>query len=145
MIIVYDTVYFVRNGADSPRCPTCRFAAMSHVMVVAVSRALRELLRLDSGGLRTGEVARGTSARPVGDSPSFEVVMKYLRYKFCGILRSVYVFFFQNKTIDPLKKKKKMLSRFFQARFPYRDFKRDWHRGDSFVVVDRLKCDFIVI
>ena len=72
-----------------------------------------------------------------------EVVMKYLRYKFCGILCSVYVFFFQNKTINPLKKKCSLVS-----------FKRDFHieisnetgtRETVFVVVDRLKCDFIVI
>ena len=150
MIIVYDTVYFVRNG---------RFAAMSHVML-----PIRRDVPCDGGwriaspawatstGLgrpedrrsRSGHIGKTRRRQPVVPIKR-EVVMKYLRYKFCGILCSVYVFFFQNKTINPLKKKKKC---------SLVSFKRDFHieisnetgtRETVFVVVDRLKCDFIVI
>ena len=110
VIIVHDTVYFVRNGgADSPRCPTCRFAARDvpcdgGCRIASPAWATSTGLgRPEDRRSRLGHIGKTRGRQPVVPIKR-EVVMKYLRYKFCGILRSVYVFFFQNKTINPLKK-----------------------------------------
>ena len=52
---------------------------------------------------------------------------------------------FSNWNNHPHKKttkKQQLWSRFFQVRFPYRDFKRDWHPGDRFCRCRSIKMRF---
>ena len=138
----------------------CRFATMSHVLIrrdVPCDGGCRiaspawatstGLGRPEDRRSRSGHIGKTRGWQPVVPIKR-EVFMKYLRYKFCGILRSVYVFFFQNKTINPLKKKnlkkkKKNVVSFLSSEISISRFQKRLAPG--FVVVDRLKCDFIII
>ena len=106
VIIAYDTVYFVRNGADwrirrdVPR-DVAWWLPYREPCVRHQSPASTGLGRPENRRSRSGHIGKTRRRQPVVPIER-EVVMKYLRHKFCGILCSVYVlFFFKMKQSTP--------------------------------------------